>query len=84
MTLTAFLASLDRLLRPALAGELQEQTYLVYVSPLRALSNRDTFCGLMTHVISFFCISLFCSFLKFGVPIPKVIRLKMPSLMISV
>src|SRR6516165_12203757 len=38
-TLTAFLASLDRLLRLALAGELREQTYVVYVSPLRALSN---------------------------------------------
>src|SRR5438132_8949188 len=38
-TLTAFLASLDRLLRLALAGELQDQTYVVYVSPLRALSN---------------------------------------------
>jgi len=34
-TLTAFLASLDRLLRLALAGELREQTYVVYVSPLR-------------------------------------------------
>ncbi len=38
-TLTAFLASLDRLLRLALAGDLREQTYVVYVSPLRALSN---------------------------------------------
>jgi ATP-dependent Lhr-like helicase len=38
-TLTAFLASLDRLLRLALAGDLHEQTYVVYVSPLRALSN---------------------------------------------
>jgi ATP-dependent Lhr-like helicase len=38
-TLAAFLASLDRLLRQALAGELREQTYVVYVSPLRALSN---------------------------------------------
>jgi ATP-dependent Lhr-like helicase len=38
-TLTAFLASLDRLLRLALAGELREQPYVVYVSPLRALSN---------------------------------------------
>src|SRR5438105_2403419 len=38
-TLTAFLASLDRLVRLALSGELQEQTYVVYVSPLRALSN---------------------------------------------
>lgn len=38
-TLAAFLASLDRLLRLALAGQLREQTYVVYVSPLRALSN---------------------------------------------
>src|SRR2546423_9427190 len=38
-TLTAFLASLDRLLRLALSGELREQTYVVYVSTLRALSN---------------------------------------------
>jgi len=38
-TLTAFLASLDRLVRLALAGELRDQTYVVYVSPLRALSN---------------------------------------------
>src|ERR1700674_5021843 len=38
-TLTAFLASLDRLLRLALTGELRDQTYVVYVSPLRALSN---------------------------------------------
>lgn len=38
-TLTAFLASLDRLLRLALAGELEDRTYVVYVSPLRALSN---------------------------------------------
>src|SRR5262249_7183008 len=34
-----FLASIDRLLRLALAGELRDQTYIVYVSPLRALSN---------------------------------------------
>src|SRR4029077_283698 len=38
-TLTAFLASLDRLLRLALSGALRDQTYVVYVSPLRALSN---------------------------------------------
>src|SRR5262245_53098603 len=38
-TLTAFLASLDRLLRLALSGELKDKTYVVYVSPLRALSN---------------------------------------------
>jgi ATP-dependent Lhr-like helicase len=38
-TLTAFLASLDRLVRLALSGELRDQTYVVYVSPLRALSN---------------------------------------------
>jgi ATP-dependent Lhr-like helicase len=38
-TLAAFLAGLDRLLRLALAGELRDRTYVVYVSPLRALSN---------------------------------------------
>src|SRR5262245_41466702 len=38
-TFAAFLASLDALLRLALVGELQDQTYVVYVSPLRALSN---------------------------------------------
>jgi ATP-dependent helicase Lhr and Lhr-like helicase len=38
-TLTAFLASIDRLMRLALSGELREQTYVVYISPLRALSN---------------------------------------------
>src|SRR6478752_7650456 len=38
-TLTAFLASLDRLLRLALAGTLSDETHVVYVSPLRALSN---------------------------------------------
>jgi ATP-dependent Lhr-like helicase len=38
-TLTAFLAGLDRLLRLALAGQLGDQTYIVYISPLRALSN---------------------------------------------
>src|SRR5262245_8033436 len=38
-TLAAFLASLDCLLRLALAGELRDRTYVLYVSPLRALSN---------------------------------------------
>src|SRR5437016_14041647 len=38
-TLAAFLASLDCLLRLALSGELRDRTYVVYVSPLRALSN---------------------------------------------
>src|SRR5437870_13358281 len=38
-TLAAFLTSVDRLLRLALAGELRDQTYVLYVSPLRALSN---------------------------------------------
>ena len=38
-TLAAFLFSLDRLLRRALVGELPERTSVVYVSPLRALSN---------------------------------------------
>ncbi len=38
-TLTAFLASLNRLLQLALTGDLRDLTYVVYVSPLRALSN---------------------------------------------
>jgi ATP-dependent Lhr-like helicase len=38
-TLTAFLASLDRLLVLSLSRDLRDQTYVVYVSPLRALSN---------------------------------------------
>src|SRR5207302_8247068 len=38
-TLTAFLPSIGQLLRLALAGTLRDQTYVVYVSPLRALSN---------------------------------------------
>jgi ATP-dependent Lhr-like helicase len=38
-TFAAFLASLDGLLRLGLAGKLKDQIYVVYVSPLRALSN---------------------------------------------
>ena len=38
-TLAAFLASLDGLFRNALAGELQDETRVLYVSPLKALSN---------------------------------------------
>jgi ATP-dependent Lhr-like helicase len=38
-TLAAFLASLDDLLRQGLAGGLRDETQVVYVSPLRALSN---------------------------------------------
>src|SRR5262249_35000731 len=38
-TLAAFLFGLARLLRAALAGQLAERPYLLYVSPLRALSN---------------------------------------------
>ncbi|MGE3315327.1 MAG: DEAD/DEAH box helicase, partial [Planctomycetaceae bacterium] len=38
-TLTAFLACIDRLLREAIEGTLTEETRVVYVSPLRALSN---------------------------------------------
>jgi len=37
-TLTAFLVCIDRLLRQALAGELRDETQVVYVSPLKALS----------------------------------------------
>lgn len=38
-TLAAFMASLDRLFRQALAGNLPEHTAVVYVSPLKALSS---------------------------------------------
>jgi len=38
-TLTAFLSAIDQLLRLALAGQLKDQVYVAYVSPLRALSN---------------------------------------------
>lgn len=38
-TLTAFLAAIDRLLRLAESGELTNEIRVVYVSPLRALSN---------------------------------------------
>lgn len=38
-TLAAFLCCIDTLLKQALAGELTDQTQVVYVSPLKALSN---------------------------------------------
>src|SRR5213596_781800 len=38
-TLAAFLASLDELFRDGLAGKLNDETRVVYVSPLNALSN---------------------------------------------
>jgi ATP-dependent Lhr-like helicase len=38
-TLAAFLASLDQLFRDALDGNLAEETRVIYVSPLKALSN---------------------------------------------
>jgi len=38
-TLAAFLICIDRLVRKALNGELRDQTEVVYVSPLKALSN---------------------------------------------
>jgi ATP-dependent Lhr-like helicase len=38
-TLAAFLAAIDDLVRKGLAGELSDQTHVVYVSPLKALSN---------------------------------------------
>jgi len=38
-TLAAFLICLDRLVRAARAGELPNTTEVVYVSPLKALSN---------------------------------------------
>ena len=38
-TLAAFLWSIDRLAKAALDGTLQDRTYVVYVSPLKALGN---------------------------------------------
>src|SRR5439155_14338933 len=38
-TLAAFFASLDQLFREGLAGELPDETRVLYVSPLKALSN---------------------------------------------
>jgi ATP-dependent Lhr-like helicase len=38
-TLAAFLACIDRLVRKAIAGELQDQTEVLYISPLKALGN---------------------------------------------
>ena len=38
-TLAAFLASLDQLFREGLAGELTDEIRVIYVSPLKALSN---------------------------------------------
>src|SRR5687767_15516654 len=38
-TLAAFFASLDQLFREALEGKLGEETRILYVSPLKALSN---------------------------------------------
>jgi ATP-dependent Lhr-like helicase len=38
-TLAAFLASLDRLFRDGLSGNLKDETSVLYVSPLKALSN---------------------------------------------
>jgi ATP-dependent helicase Lhr and Lhr-like helicase len=38
-TLAAFLACIDRLVRKAVAGELEDRTEVLYVSPLKALGN---------------------------------------------
>src|SRR5271165_4848898 len=38
-TLAAFLACIDRLVRKALAGDFQDRTEVLYVSPLKALGN---------------------------------------------
>src|SRR5262245_12427692 len=38
-TLAAFFASLDQLFRDGLAGTLRDETRVLYVSPLKALSN---------------------------------------------
>ena len=38
-TFAAFLAAIDQLVREGVAGELPDETRVVYVSPLKALSN---------------------------------------------
>src|SRR6185437_10892828 len=38
-TLAAFLVCIDQLVRKAIAGKLENRTEVVYVSPLKALSN---------------------------------------------
>ncbi len=38
-TLAAFMAAIDDLVREALAGGLADETYILYISPLKALSN---------------------------------------------
>src|ERR1700738_1997315 len=38
-TLSAFLACIDQLVRKAVANKLESQTYALYISPLKALSN---------------------------------------------
>src|SRR5260370_17043333 len=38
-TLAAFMAAIDDLVRQSIAGELRDETQIVYVSPLKALSN---------------------------------------------
>src|SRR6202022_811541 len=38
-TLAAFLACIDRLVRKALVGDLNDRTEVLYVSPLKALGN---------------------------------------------
>src|ERR1039458_8599207 len=38
-TLAAFLVCIDRLVKRALAGELRDETQVLYVSPLKALGN---------------------------------------------
>src|SRR5947207_1314895 len=38
-TLAAFLSCIDRLFRQSISGELDTATQIVYVSPLKALSN---------------------------------------------
>src|SRR5574341_1032830 len=38
-TLAAFLAAIDALVRQGVAGSLRDETQVVYVSPLKALSN---------------------------------------------
>src|SRR5688572_26287171 len=49
-TFAAFLAAIDGLVREGIAGRLADETQIVYVSPLKALSN-DIDCNLEAPLI---------------------------------
>jgi superfamily II DNA/RNA helicase len=48
-TLAAFLAAIDELVRQGIAGQLTDETQVVYVSPLKALSKHRTWHVALQH-----------------------------------